>query len=199
MTGGLGGVLLNERAEVSSWFAVPLNETTCRALGGGERGTTIYDLELLTTVVATGLLCKDFEESLHVFFGDNDGVRVSLIRANASGDIEAFMRFQLRVEADCWLRTWYARVPAEANISDWPSRQQPHPWLLPACDVSEDALRVLQDILSTVYMLGQWAVNHSTWGRRDRATPVKKVLCFATVFIPQIGMASMQLTMQIMK
>ena len=69
MTGGLGGVLLNEKSEVSNWFAVPLNETTCRALGGGEKGTIIYDLELLTTVVATGLLRKNSEESLHVFLG----------------------------------------------------------------------------------------------------------------------------------
>ena len=70
------------------------------------------------------------------------------------------MRFQLRVEADCGPRTWYARVPAEANISDWPSRQQPHPWLLPACDVSEDAPRVLQDILSTCLDNGQSIIQH---------------------------------------
>jgi len=118
-TGGLGGVLVNEDAVVCAWFGIQLDTETCVQLGAQQKGTIIYELELFATVLGTRLWCSPEEEALHVIFGDNDGVRFSLIRATASGGhSQALMELQLRVEADCGLRTWYARVPTEANISD---------------------------------------------------------------------------------
>jgi len=101
--------------------------------------------------LATNLWCTEDDEALHVIFGDNDGVRFSLIRASAAGDHgQALMQYQLRLEADCGLRTWYARVPTEANISDWPSRNQHHDMLDSFCDVSAKALVEFKKLLQAL-------------------------------------------------
>lgn len=102
-------------------------------------------------MLATNLWCKTDDEALHVVFGDNDGVRFSFIRATASGaHSQALMGLQLRVEADCGLCTWYARIPTEASISDWPSRDQPYDMLDPSCDVSAEASKVFRMILQSL-------------------------------------------------
>ena len=49
----------------------------------------------------------------------------SLIRASGSGDVAcAFLAKYLKWEAESNVMTWFARVPTEANIADFPSRFQ---------------------------------------------------------------------------
>ena len=66
---------------------------------------------------------------LQVCFGDNDGARFSLIRG-----------YHLHREASNNLCVWFARVPTEANISDFPSRGVNHPMLTGSFDESASAL-----------------------------------------------------------
>jgi len=47
----------------------------------------------------------------------------------ARKSLEILMRYHLEREAFNNLNTWYARVPTEANVSDYPSRAVPHPLL----------------------------------------------------------------------
>ena len=149
VTGGLGGVLVDSASRVHAWFALEVSSETCLLLGAADKGTIIFDLELLATVVATAVWCSREGEALHVIFGDNDGVRFSLIRATTmSTTSQPFLEYQLRLEADCGLQTWYARVPTEANISDWPSRLQAHDLLVEECNVSMEAKLEFQKILS---------------------------------------------------
>ena len=46
------------------------------------------------------------------------------------------MGYHLRREASNNLCVWFARVPTEANISDYPSRGVSHPLLTGRCDES---------------------------------------------------------------
>eukprot|EP00435_Cladocopium_sp_Y103_P033807 s3386_g8.t1 len=58
-TGGLGGVLVNDEVEVVAWFGICLDEHACTMMGAKEKGTIIYDLEMLATVLATILWCDE--------------------------------------------------------------------------------------------------------------------------------------------
>eukprot|EP00435_Cladocopium_sp_Y103_P032581 s1136_g8.t1 len=146
-TGGLGGVLVNGEAEIVAWFGVCMDEAACCLLGAKDKGTIIYEMEMLSAVVATALWCDDETEDVHVIFGDNDSVRFSLIRASATGSVgQSLLEFQLKLEAKSGLRTWYARVPTEANLSDFPSRDQFHESLVHSLDVSAKAVMKLQEI-----------------------------------------------------
>ena len=80
------------------------------------------------------------EGGLQVCFGDNDGVRFSLIRGTGGSFVASWlMEYHLNREADNNLCLWFARVPTEANISDFPSRGAYHPMLTGRCDQSVEA------------------------------------------------------------
>ncbi len=72
----------------------------------------------------TGMMLwgDDAVENLHVCYGDNDSVRFSLIRASGTGEgARPFMPSYLEWEAKKNCVTWFARVPTEAYIADYPS------------------------------------------------------------------------------
>lgn len=150
-TGGLGGVLIDQSGDVVQWFGLAVEQEVCDALGAQEKGMIIYELELLSAVLATALWSDGRHDKLFVHFGDNDGVRFSLIRASSNNHVgQSLVRFQLELESQLCLQTWYARVPTEANISDYPSRLQKHPLLREGCDCSVAALEKLKHILLVV-------------------------------------------------
>ena len=150
-TGGLGGVLVSGPGQVLQWFGLALNQQVCERLGARDKGTIIYELELLAAVLATSIWCEDRDDDIFVHFGDNDGVRSSLVRASSTSPMgQKLMRIQLELETNFCLQTWYARVPTEANISDSPSRLQEHLLLLAECDVTPKATNFLGRILETL-------------------------------------------------
>ena len=101
-TSGLGGVLFDEDAKVVSWFSVPLAKDICDRLGASEKGSLIYELELLAAILSLMLWCNDTIDDLRIWFGDNDSVRFSLIRASASGKVgKACCRFILNGKQSC--------------------------------------------------------------------------------------------------
>ena len=78
-------------------------------------------------------------------------VRHALIRgAGAGGVADVFIQSYLEVEASKTLTTWFARVPTEANISDWPSRNESHPLLLERHNCRDDAVAKWQVLLQLV-------------------------------------------------
>eukprot|EP00435_Cladocopium_sp_Y103_P074949 s4_g52.t1 len=99
-TGSLGGVLVDAHGKVKFWFGLMLDADTCRLLGAGEKGAIIYELELLASILALSLWHGDKGDELNVHFGDNDGVRFSLIKATAAGTVgQLLMEYHLRLEA----------------------------------------------------------------------------------------------------
>eukprot|EP00435_Cladocopium_sp_Y103_P043232 s1638_g12.t1 len=147
-TGGLGGALVNSCGQVKSWFGLQLSTQTCVLLGAADKGTIIYELELLAAILGLSMWSGDHGDELNVHFGDNDGVRFSLIKAAASGVVgQKLMEYHLKLESHAGSRTWFARVPTEANISDYPSRGVAHPLLVDSCDSSAQAKECLEAIL----------------------------------------------------
>ena len=149
-TGGLGGVLIDESRDIVAWFGIPLDSHYCARMGGNRKGSLIYELELLAAVLALMLWCCEERGALYIWFGDNDAVRHSLIRATTAGPwSRLLMRVYLSFEGKCNTSTWFARVPTEANISDYPSRLQPHEKLLDSLEVSSQAAALLDSTLET--------------------------------------------------
>lgn len=74
-------------------------------------------------------------------YGDNDSARYFLIRGSClSQHASALRRYHLERETVNNLCTWYARVPTEANVSDYPSTNAPHPLLSATMDESAAAV-----------------------------------------------------------
>ena len=147
-TGGLGGVLVNANAEVVAWFGFPLTRAQCELLGSRDKVTIIYELELLSAVIALDLWSSCQGDEFVVHYGDNDGVRFSLVKASAAGAIaQKLMTYHLQSEALSGARSWFARVPTECNLSDYPSRGIPHCLLVESCNITPCALKVFAKVV----------------------------------------------------
>lgn len=113
----------------------------------------------LTCVHQSSVLALDYwadrmRDGLQVCFGDNDAARFSLIRGNCASPVATkLMEHHLRREADCNLCVWFARVPTEANVSDYPSRDEVHPLLPECCDESVGARTCLGEIRKTLQLV----------------------------------------------
>ena len=171
--GCLGGVLVDEGGEVRAWFSAGVDCDVCKLLGDAEKGTIIYELELLATVVATDLWYEDSCADLHVHFCDNDGVRFSLIRACGTGVVaQSLMGYYLKLETRKVFKDMVCTCPnRKPMFSDFPSRRQAHYLLEPGCDASDNAVQKLQKILSEVKAGG---VQHFKRGKPDVTTPRQK-------------------------
>ena len=150
-TGGLGGVLIDSFGSLVTWFGLRLDHACCVSLGGLLKDTLIYELELLAAVLSLHLWCKSGESNIHVWFGDNDSVRYALIKASGSGKVAiAMLKFHLLDEASRNSLVWFARVPTEANISDFPSRLVEHPFLPSTHCCNSLATTALDKILNEI-------------------------------------------------
>ena len=124
-------------------------------------------------MLATDLWYEDSCNDFHVHFGDNDGVRFSLIRACGAGHVaQSLMGYYLALETKKCSRTWFARVPTEANISDFPSRKQQHGLLQPRLDESSLATEKLNAIVE--FVIGCEVQHSEKRGNPDVADPRKK-------------------------
>ena len=102
-----------------------------------------------------GAKTSDQSNDLHIHFGDNDAVRFSCVRGCASGVVgQKLMEYHLLLEANSGSRTWYARAPTEANLSDYPSRSQQHDMLPEGFNISVEATTELSKILQLVTFSG---------------------------------------------
>ena len=140
-SGGLGAALFDEACNCVGWFGLPMDKERCLQFGAGCKQTIIYELEMLAAILGLDFWADKMKDGLQVCYGDNDGARFSLIRGSCmSPHASSLMRYHLQREATNNLNTWYARVPTEANVSDYPSRNMPHPLLPERCNDSTAAL-----------------------------------------------------------
>ena len=149
VSGGLGAALFSEECECLGWFGLPLDKQQCLRFGAGSKQTIIYELEMLAAILGFDFWVDRMKDGLQVCYGDNDGARFSLIRGSCmSPGASALMRYHLEREAVNNLCTWYARVPTEANVGDFPSRHVPHPLLPEVSDESAAAMVWLDNLTS---------------------------------------------------
>lgn len=98
--GGLGGVLVDGDGKVQAWFGIPMDVHRCVQFGSQTKESLIYELELLAAVVSLCLWSRDSSSCVQVWFGDNDSVRYTLIKASAAIDVSQKM---LAAHAGSWL------------------------------------------------------------------------------------------------
>ena len=157
-TGGLGAVLVNSQGQCVSWFGVKLGIETCETSGSKAKKTIIYELEMAAAVLATFVWKNELANSLISFYGDNDSVRFAFVRASAIGVwAQGLLAFYLKQECDSNTRSWFSRVPTEANISDYPSRSVSHPFLTEHLDAS---MKAQSDNLRLILYLEEWCAAH---------------------------------------
>eukprot|EP00435_Cladocopium_sp_Y103_P065173 s116_g27.t1 len=148
-SGGIGGALFSVAGQCLGWFGIVLDRDACNVFGASEKQTIIYELELCAAVLALDFWANKMKHGLQVCFGDNDGARFSLIRGSCVNACAAkLMKYHLQREADHNLCTWFARVPTEANISDYPSRGAAHPLLHSEFNESTEALAFFTNLMS---------------------------------------------------
>ena len=174
-TGGLGAVLVDQHGTCFEWFGVQLEESACVAFGSAEKDTIIYELELAAAVLALSYWKVYLSESLVTWFGDNDSVRFALIKASATGRwAEALLQFHLEEEVKLNTRAWFSRVPTEANLSDYPSRQCAHLLLKEESDRSMLARVAFKDLISYVTRFGDALISKGGGSKRDVPLAGKK-------------------------
>ena len=89
------------------------------------------------------------------------------------------MRYHLEREAFNNLNTWYARVPTEANVSDYPSRAVPHPLLPEHKDQSFSAVEWFGKVGE---FPGRWP-SRIQWGKPAARPPRKQSVMHAVVYL----------------
>ena len=162
-TGGLGAVLIDERGSCIAWFGIFMDSVMCSYFGAENKETIIYELELLAVVFSLSFWNKSVSEQLVICFGDNDAVRFALIKGSAQGDVaNALMYMQLTLETAEPVNLWFARVPTHANISDFPSRFQSHPFLKDESCVSS---RACNEFFPYVSKFQRCLESKGDWGR----------------------------------
>ena len=146
-SGGIGAALFSCQGECIAWFGFQLCEEQCNFFGASAKNTIIYELELTASILALDFWASRMKDGLQICFGDNDGARFSLIRGSClSRFATCLMEHHLHREAANNLCTWFARVPTEANISDYPSRAEEHELLPHRLDESASAVRWFEDM-----------------------------------------------------
>ncbi len=146
--GGLGAVLVDSKAVCRSWFGMQLSADQCELFGAKKKGTIIYELEMLAACLSMELWKDSLVDSFPVLYVDNDGVRQALVRGVASGTVaNTVLQRHLRFEVNNSTSVWFARVPSEANIADWPSRGKAHPFFAEKPDDSKSANTLLIDFM----------------------------------------------------
>ena len=171
---GLGGVLIAADGNCNAWFSLKLERDHCLLLGCDHKETIIYELELLAACIALSLWAGTLASSYPVHYGDNDGVRYTLIRGSAVGPVaQAIVRCHLEIEVRFNSNIWFARVPTEANIADIPSRFEEHPLLQPTLEASSDAWKCLETFLKEVQRV-RCSLESSGEGSKQTSPHVKK-------------------------
>ena len=171
--GGIGALLVDYQGNCIEWFGFRLSPDDCKVFGSTAKETIIYELELAAAVLALSFWEEPLASSLVTWFGDNDSVRFALIRAAASGKCaQALMCYHLNSEVNLNMNTWFARVPTEANLSDFPSRLCPHPLLVENAEKTMAARRSFNGLMQFVAQIEEQP--EFKWGNRARVAPSEK-------------------------
>ena len=120
---GLGAVLCSTEGKIIQYFSVHADAVLREKLNVSQKKTIIFELEFFTIWCALHSWSKWFRDSQVVLYTDNDGVRDCLIACQTdSTNGRQILDACLRAEFELRGNFWFARVPTDSNIADWPSR-----------------------------------------------------------------------------
>lgn len=120
---GLGGVLINSCVEIVEYFSEPAEADLCVLMGHGEKGTIIFEAELLAVWIAMKAWKHMLAGSMIVFYVDNDSVRGAYAASTTRCGFVGKLIENLNIfEEEFHINIWVARVPTRCNIADPPSR-----------------------------------------------------------------------------
>ena len=122
---GLGAVLCSREGHIIQYFSVHADAALREKLNVSRKKTIIFELEFFTIWCALHSWSKWFQDSQVVLYTDNDGVRDCLIACQTdSTNGRQILDACLRAEFELRGNFWFARVPTDSNIADWPSRNE---------------------------------------------------------------------------
>ena len=150
-SGGLGAVLVDAEGRCRAWLSLKLDCDMCGIFGVNDKDILIYELELLAACLALDVWNEYLRASYPVLYTDNDSLRHALIPGVGRGLVAGtVMKMHLQIEVANNTSAWFARVPTEANIADFPSRFQLRPFLEDGSDDSNKAADHIQRFIGEV-------------------------------------------------
>ena len=152
MNGGLGGVLVDSRANLVGWYRTKVSSMQVKKFMRPEQEVAIAELEILALLLAF-VIWKNELLSKHVLCClDNDVARFSLIKGYSENEMVSLITRHIFLQCESSvIMPWYIRVPSVSNVADFPSRWMHHPFLLEEFHVSDDV--ACQTMLSTMLMV----------------------------------------------
>ena len=122
---GIEAVLCSKGGDILQYFSVHAETTLRDKLNVSKRKTIIFELEFFTIWCSLHMWADFFRDSQAVIYADNDGVRDCLISCQTdSANGRPMLNACLRSEFQQRGNFWFARVPTDSNIADWPSRNE---------------------------------------------------------------------------
>lgn len=124
VSGGVGGVLVNEWGYASHFFSGMVPRDIMETLLQFSTHP-IFELELLPVLISI-CIWKRFISYKHcVIYLDNEAAQGALIKASSDSPLGASIVGAFTdLEMDTQLKVWIARVPTSSNIADGPSRME---------------------------------------------------------------------------
>eukprot|EP00435_Cladocopium_sp_Y103_P021735 s916_g5.t1 len=128
--GGIGGVLIDHHGTVKAWFGAPASRAFCESFMEVTQEQAIGELESFAVLVAFHLCGPELKRKHVVVFLDNEGCRYLILKGYASNaNLQDIVHGIARLELQWCMLPWYARVPTECNLADYPSREKAHEML----------------------------------------------------------------------
>ena len=122
-SGGIGGVLIGPTGSVVSWFSSVVDHHLCDSFMDENQEQAIGELEAFAVYVGLKLWSKTLSSRHVVCFVDNEGARYLILRGySGNKTLDRIVHGVSLIEEDHCIFSWYARVLAEANVADHPSR-----------------------------------------------------------------------------
>ena len=120
---GLGGVLVSPTGELAEYFSEEVSCDVAAAMGHGQKGSIIFEAELLAAWIALKFWCHAVSNAMLVFYVDNDAVRGAFASSSTRSGFTGHLLEKLNIlEERMQIKVWISRVPTFCNIADSPSR-----------------------------------------------------------------------------
>ncbi len=119
LTGGVGGILINERGVATSCFSANYIMEAFKQ----HSSHPIFELEILRALCSVFAWSSYLASTQRVFYLDNEAAQGALVRGSsetlyATRMLSFFTEFEMKLQ----IKTWIARVPTSSNPADKPSR-----------------------------------------------------------------------------
>ena len=119
----LGGVLITPGGKLVEYFSEEVSDDVAVAMGHGQKGTIIFEAELLAVWIALKMWCHHAENAMLVFYVDNDALRGAYAASSTrSGFTGHVLEKPNLLEEQMQINVWISRVPTFCNVADDPSR-----------------------------------------------------------------------------